>query len=181
MTDTPEPGFWTELAESYFRAIATWWSTAGLGVTADELDAAVRAAIGEAPWRPFVNAGHLTGHDEWLYGFALPGSGLAIRSGMAMQCDVILTTLAPGRAITCEDSLAIADEVIRAELASAFPSGLGEDRGPARIHVAPARNNASARSAPAGCGPGLLAAVLAAARSGVRRGRIANLPAMGRG
>jgi hypothetical protein len=121
MTETPDSVYWTNLAEPYFRAIAAWWSTAGIGVTAGELDAAVRGAIGNAPWQSFVNAGHLTGHDEWLYGFSLPGSEIAIRSGMAMQCDIIPTPLPPGQAINCEDSLAIADEGLRAELANEFP------------------------------------------------------------
>ena len=44
-----------------------------------------------------------------------------MKSGMAMQCDIIPTPLPPGRTINCEDSLAIADEALRAELAEKFP------------------------------------------------------------
>jgi hypothetical protein len=90
-------------------------------VTAGELDAAVRDAIGDAPWEPFVNPGHLTSYEEWVYGFSLPGSPIPVTSGMAMQCDIIPTPLTPGRAINCEDSLAIADEALRTEIAAQFP------------------------------------------------------------
>jgi hypothetical protein len=41
---------------------------------------------------------------------------------MAMQCDIIPTPLPPSRAINAEDSLAIGDESIRAELAERFPA-----------------------------------------------------------
>jgi hypothetical protein len=122
MTESPDATYWQEMVEPYFRAIATWWSSVRIGLTASELDAAVRAAIGNAPWESFVNAGHLTSYDEWVYGFSLPGSSVPVRSGMAMQCDIIPTPLPPSRAINCEDSLAIADEALRAELAREFPS-----------------------------------------------------------
>ena len=93
----------------------------GIGVTAGELDAAVRTAIGDASWEPFVNPGHLTSYDEWVYGFSLPGSSIPVKSGMAMQCDIIPAPLSPGRAINCEDSLAIADETLRKQIANGFP------------------------------------------------------------
>ncbi len=121
MSAAPKEDFWTTLVEPYFRAIATWWQTVGLGVTGDELDRAVNAAIGGAPWKSFVNAGHLTSYDEWVYGFGLPGSSWAVQSGMMMQCDIIPAPLPPGMALNCEDSLAIADDALRAELAARYP------------------------------------------------------------
>jgi hypothetical protein len=94
----------------------------GIGVTGGELDAAVRAAIGDAPWQPFVNPGHVTSYDEWIVSFSLPGNETPVVSGMAMQCDIIPTPLPSSRAINCEDSLAIGDDWIRAKLASQFPA-----------------------------------------------------------
>jgi len=121
MSTEPDEEYWNDLVEPYFRAIATWWQTVGLGVTGGELDAAIGEAIGDAPWKSFVNAGHLTSYDEWVYGFGLAGSSWKVTSGMAMQCDIIPTPLPPGRTINCEDSLAIGDEALRAELAEKFP------------------------------------------------------------
>lgn len=121
MTEAPDETYWASMVEPYFRAIATWWSTVRIGVTGGELDAAVRAAIGDAPWQPFVNPGHVTSYDEWVVSFSLPGNVNRVASGMALQCDIIPTPLPPRRAINCEDSLAIADQALRTELAEGFP------------------------------------------------------------
>lgn len=121
MNASPSDEVWGTLVEPYFRAIATWWSSVRIGLTGHELDAAIRGAIGDAAWNSFVNPGHLTSHDEWLYGFSLPGSTATVASGWAMQCDIIPNPLPPGCAINCEDSLAIADASLRDELATQFP------------------------------------------------------------
>jgi hypothetical protein len=121
VAELPSDEFWAYLVEPYFRAIATWWTTAGIGVTGDNLDRAVRAAISDAPFRSFVNAGHLTSYDEWVHSPVLPGSQTAIASGMMFQCDIIPTPVPAGQAINCEDTLAIADQSLRAELAERFP------------------------------------------------------------
>lgn len=122
LTAAPDERFTAGMIEPYFRAIASWWTTVGLGVTGGELVDAVKTAIGTAPWEPFVNPGHLTSYDEWLVSFSLPWNKTPVRSGMAMQCDIIPTPLPPGRALNCEDSLAIGDDWLRARLASQFPS-----------------------------------------------------------
>lgn len=121
MTETPDGAHWRDLVEPYFRAIAGWWSTVGIGVTGGELVAVVQEAIGDAPWQPFVNPGHLTSYDEWVVSFSLPGNATKVASGMAMQCDIIPTPFPPSRAINCEDTLAIADDALRAELAEKHP------------------------------------------------------------
>ena len=122
LSAAPDERFMSDMIQPYFRAIATWWSTVGLGVTGGALVAAVKTAIGDAPWESFVNPGHLTSYDEWLVSFSLPWNKTPVRSGMAMQCDIIPTPLPPSRALNCEDSLAIADDWLRARLASQFPS-----------------------------------------------------------
>jgi hypothetical protein len=121
MAESPDDAYRTTMVEPYFRAIATWWSTVKIGVTGGELVDAVTSAIGDAPWQPFVNPGHVTSYDEWVVSFSLRGDQNRVVSGMAMQCDIIPTPLPPSRAINCEDSLAIADETLRAELAAGFP------------------------------------------------------------
>ncbi|MCC6792954.1 MAG: Xaa-Pro aminopeptidase, partial [Thermomicrobiales bacterium] len=121
MTEAPDETYRATMIEPYFRAIATWWSTVRIGVTGGELVDAVTAAIGDAPWQPFVNPGHVTSYDEWVVSFSLAGNQVPVASGMAMQCDIIPAPLPPSRAINCEDSLAIADEALRDELAAGYP------------------------------------------------------------
>lgn len=122
LTTAPDERFTRDMIRPYFRAIATWWSIVGIGVTGGELVTAVHKAIGDAPWEPFVNPGHLTSYDEWLVSFSLAGNTTPVTSGMAMQCDIIPAPLPPSRALNCEDSLAIGDDWLRARIASQFPS-----------------------------------------------------------
>jgi hypothetical protein len=67
-----------------------------------------------------LNPGHLIGTDEWISSPVFRGSDLPLRSGMAMQCDVI-----PGHPVygstRMEDGYVIADAALRAELMAAAP------------------------------------------------------------
>jgi hypothetical protein len=105
----------------YFRAVATWWQSLRIGATGDSINAAVLGALGDAPFRPALNPGHLIAVDEWTHTPIRPGSTDQIASGMALQCDIIPTPMPDGWALNCEDSVAIADATLRAELAAHYP------------------------------------------------------------
>jgi hypothetical protein len=68
-----------------------------------------------------LNPGHLIGLDEWISSPVFEGSDLPLRSGMAMQCDVI-----PGHPVygstRMEDGYVIADAALRADLVARFPA-----------------------------------------------------------
>lgn len=69
-----------------------------------------------------LNAGHLIHLDEWLDTPFAPASDVKLKSGMALQCDIIPESATnPGAAANAEDSLAIADADLRAELMTRFP------------------------------------------------------------
>jgi hypothetical protein len=67
-----------------------------------------------------LNPGHLIGMDEWISSPIFRDSDLSLRSGMAMQMDVI-----PGHPVHAstrlEDGYVIADADLRADLAARFP------------------------------------------------------------
>jgi hypothetical protein len=68
----------------------------------------------------FLNAGHLIHFDEWLSSPIYPGSDLPLRSGMAIQVDVIPDS--PVYFSTrMEDGIVLADRTLRQELETAFP------------------------------------------------------------
>ena len=50
-----------------------------------------------------------------------PGSTEQLGSGMALQCDIIPAPMPNGWALNCEDTVAIADANLRADLAANFP------------------------------------------------------------
>ena len=68
-----------------------------------------------------LNPGHLIGLDEWVSSPIFEGSEMPLRSGMAMQCDVIPSHPVYG-STRMEDGYVIADEALRAELAARFPA-----------------------------------------------------------
>jgi hypothetical protein len=104
----------------YFAAIRTWWSSLRIGLTGGELYDAVEAAIG-SNFSMALNPGHLIHLEEWLDTPFRPGSTTALRSGALLQCDIIPVHSDPSFAMNVEDTVALADEALRAEIASQHP------------------------------------------------------------
>lgn len=117
----PDAGFTKNTVIPYFRAIATWWSSLAIGLAGGDLYDAVITALGDASFRPMLNPGHLTSSDEWVHSPIAHGSRDTLQSGMILQCDIIPTPLPPGRALNCEDTVALADADLRAEIANRHP------------------------------------------------------------
>ncbi|MBW3634405.1 MAG: Xaa-Pro aminopeptidase, partial [Chloroflexi bacterium] len=121
--DAASHDFFVNYVRPYFLAQAAWYSTVGIGVTGGEVFVAVEAALANAgaTFRPMLNPGHLISYDEWVHSPIEQGSDVALASGMALQCDIIPTPLLPGTALNCEDSVVLADEALRAEIAARHP------------------------------------------------------------
>ncbi len=121
MLGEPDTAFLEQVATPYYRAIATWYQTMGLGVAGKEVFQAVAQAFEGSPLRSSLNPGHLTSFDEWVSSPTRPDSEEKIHSGMVFQCDIIPAPLPPGQLINCEDTVAIADASLRAELRAKYP------------------------------------------------------------
>jgi hypothetical protein len=121
LTDTPVPSFVEHAVVPYFRAIAAWWESLRPGVTGDTMHGAVMTALAGASFGPALNPGHLIAIDEWTHTPIRPGSHERLTSGMMLQCDIIPSALPPGQALNCEDTVALADAALRAELAAGYP------------------------------------------------------------
>lgn len=109
------------LAIPYWRAIAGWYEAVTLGTTGGEIDRTVRELLENEDFGPALNPGHLTHLDEWVHTPVRPGSEDSIRSGMCFQCDIIPDRARPGWAANCEDTLAVADADLRAEIRERHP------------------------------------------------------------
>jgi len=77
--------------------------------------------IGDPFYGVHLNPGHLIGHEEWLHSPIYGGSRLRLRSGMALQVDIIPATGTPYFTTNMEDGVALADARLRAEFASLYP------------------------------------------------------------
>jgi hypothetical protein len=64
---------------------------------------------------------HLIHLEEWLDSPVQKGSDIALRSGTLLQCDIIPVLEDERFAINAEDTVALADEELRAEIAEHYP------------------------------------------------------------
>lgn len=122
LVDDANQDFLERLAIPYFRGVAAWYETVGIGVAGGAIHDRVVATLAEGGLRPALNPGHLSGHDEWVHSPVAPGSEQALGSGMAFQCDIIPVPAPPGWAVNCEDPVVFADAALRAELAARYPA-----------------------------------------------------------
>ncbi|MBL0371501.1 Xaa-Pro aminopeptidase [Rhizobium sp. KVB221] len=110
-----------ETAKSYFRGLVEWYETVDIGVAGGEIFARTVAKLREGGLDSALNPGHLIGHDEWSHTPIRPGSTETIRSGMPIQVDVIPVPMPDNWALNNEDSVVIADETLRADIARLYP------------------------------------------------------------
>lgn len=118
---TPDASFLDRYVEPYYRAIAAWWGALRIGATGGAIHDAVMGALAGAAFRPALNPGHLIAIDEWTHTPIRPGSQEQIASGMVFQCDIIPTPMPDGTTLNCEDTVAVADATLRAEIAASYP------------------------------------------------------------
>ena len=110
-----------KLVAPYFAAVAEWYQAVGIGVTGGELHAIIDRHLGDPFFGVGLNPGHLLHLDEWLHSPVFAGSTIALRSGMAIQVDVIPATHSPWFTTNIEDGIALADDDLRVAFATRYP------------------------------------------------------------
>lgn len=111
-----------KLVAPYFRAIVEWYEAIGIGVTGGELQAIIEAHLGDPFFGIGLNPGHLIHLDEWLHSPIYAGSDIPLRSGMAIQVDVIPATHSPYHTTNIEDGIALADKDLRLAFWRKYPA-----------------------------------------------------------
>jgi hypothetical protein len=109
------------LVGPYFEAVAEWYGALRIGQTGGALQAIVDRHLGDPFFGIFLNPGHQISLDEWVSSPIWPGSTVELRSGMALQVDIIPATGTEYFTTNIEDGVALADEALRSELAERFP------------------------------------------------------------
>jgi hypothetical protein len=108
----------------YFEAMSDWCGLMRPGVTGGQVWDHMTNRLPPDLFGVTLNPGHLIGLDEWISSPIFRDSDLPLRSGMAMQMDVI-----PGHPVHAstrlEDGYVLADEALRAVLAARFPEVAG--------------------------------------------------------
>ncbi len=107
------------LVGPYFEAVAEWYGALHVGQVGGELQRIVDRHLGDPFFGVHLNPGHQLHLDEWVNSPVSPGSRVELRSGMALQCDIIPATGTPYFTTNIEDGVVLGDETLRAELAAA--------------------------------------------------------------
>ena len=136
-----------KLVAPYFRAIVEWYEAIGIGVTGGELHSIIESHLGDPFFGIGLNPGHLIHLDEWLHSPIYAGSDIPLRSGMAIQVDVIPATHSPYHTTNIEDGIALADEATAQSLLAKVSGRLGSHPAPPQFHAQPARHQAQAGGA----------------------------------
>lgn len=109
------------LVAPYFEAVAEWYGALRVGQTGGALSEIVERRLGDPFFGIFLNPGHQIHLDEWVNSPVAPGSQIELRSGMAMQVDIIPATGTDWFTTNIEDGIALADQDLRREFAAKHP------------------------------------------------------------
>jgi len=109
------------LVAPYFQAVVDWYELVGIGVTGGELYEAIHNHIGDPFFGVSLNPGHFIHLDEWTHSPVYKDSIVPLKSGMAIQVDVIPATGTSYFTTNIEDGIALADEELRAAFAECYP------------------------------------------------------------
>jgi hypothetical protein len=109
------------LVAPYFEAIAEWYGALHIGQTGGALNEIVERRLGDPFFGIFLNAGHQLHLDEWVNSPVSPDSDVELRSGMALQVDVIPATGTDYFTTNIEDGIALADAALRDAFVSRYP------------------------------------------------------------
>jgi hypothetical protein len=110
------------LASPYFEAVVEWYGALHVGQTGGALDEIINRRLGDPFFGIFLNPGHQIGLDEWVNSPIWPGSTVELRSGMALQVDIIPATGTDYFTTNIEDGIALADATLRAEFEHRYPA-----------------------------------------------------------
>jgi hypothetical protein len=109
------------LVAPYFETVAEWYGALRVGQVGGALQAIVDRRLGDPFYGIFINPGHQLHLDEWVNSPVFPDSTIELRSGTALQCDIIPATGTPYFTTNIEDGVALADESLRTQFAAHYP------------------------------------------------------------
>ncbi|MBL7199589.1 MAG: hypothetical protein ISS56_05530 [Anaerolineae bacterium] len=105
----------------YFEAMSEWFRLLCIGTPGGKLWRLIQDLLPYDRFGIYLNPGHLIHLDEWLSSPIYPDSRVPLRSGMAIQVDVIPSS--PAYFSTrMEDGVVLADETLRRQLRQRFPA-----------------------------------------------------------
>ena len=113
--------FIEKIAKPYFNVIIYFYENMKIGMSCGEFFDGIEDAFGNSGLHSSLNPGHLGSYDEWVNSPVCKGSTEKFHSGSVFQVDVIPTPLPEGYCANCEDTIALIDNNMRAEIKEIYP------------------------------------------------------------
>lgn len=110
------------LVAPYFVAVAEWYGALRIGQPGRVLQEIIDRHLGDPFFGVALNPGHQIHLDEWVNSPISRTSDVELRSGMALQVDIIPATGTPYFTTNIEDGVALADQSLRDAFAAAYPA-----------------------------------------------------------
>lgn len=114
--------FYERFFKNYFEVVRAWYGAVHLGATGGEVFAAAEAVRNPALYDFALNPGHYLHLDEWVNSPFAKNCDVPLRSGMAIQVDIIPVSKGPFCYVNLEDGIALADDSLRAQLQQLDPA-----------------------------------------------------------
>ena len=114
--------FYPRYVRNYFDTVLAWYRAVKVGAVAGDVFAAVEVTRDASLWHRAVNPGHYIHLDEWVHSPFTDGSPTVLRSGVALQMDIIPVSNGPFCYANVEDGIVLADAALREEIAARHPA-----------------------------------------------------------
>ncbi|UCB44546.1 MAG: M24 family metallopeptidase, partial [Spirochaetota bacterium] len=114
-------GFLKQVAIPYWRTVVAWWETVHVGLNGGDVHERLTEACRTQGFSPTLGTGHLIDWEDWPNTPIRQGSNDVIKSGMLFASDIFSDANGPQMIAHCEDTVAVADTELRAELAERHP------------------------------------------------------------
>jgi Xaa-Pro aminopeptidase len=108
------------VAIPYYHTVVNWLEHMRVGVKGHEVYELIEGVLPKNEYHWHLNPGHLVADEEWLCSPIYPASDIALSSGMLLQIDIIPSRQGYAGA-SIEDTIALADEPLRLQLAALYP------------------------------------------------------------
>lgn len=108
------------VAIPYYHAVVSWLEFIRPGVTGGDVYRLVESVLPKSDFHWHLNPGHFVADEEWLSSPIFADSTVTLKSGMLLQIDIIPSIPGYGGS-SIEDTIGLADDTLRAELAKHYP------------------------------------------------------------
>jgi hypothetical protein len=114
-------GYLESFAIPYWETIVAWWETVRVGVIGGDISRQITQMCQERGFNHILGVGHMMDWEDWPNTPFASGSTNVVQSGMIVACDIFSNKNRPQWMAHCEDTVAIADQRLRDQLAELYP------------------------------------------------------------